>query len=230
MRKLSFNVMLLLCAFGCCSLAAQGFSINKSSIKVEREFVKAPVFNLAQRTYKSLSKPVNDVKWLQFLVTYTPVSAKKNVVWEDDLSVEMMVLLPAKKGEGYGKVIMLTGKQVLFSVPGDGKPHYVLFQISPAILKKYTSFVKYDNRSIDSNVYTAVIFRRGKNNQVLAVGYGAMKNKTSADIAKLFEQYHNSKIGVMKLENAILPKEKTPWQWVDVDIFDTPKSMMEGNK
>lgn len=230
MKNCTFNLIFFLCVFGCSSLMAQGFSISKTSIKIEREFVKAPVYNLAHRTYKSLSRPAMDPKWLQFLISYTPSSGKKKLAWEDDLTVEIMVLLPAKKGAGYGKGILLTGKQVLYSVPGDGKVHYVLFQISPSILRKYTSFVKYDAREVESNVYVAVIFRRARNNQVLAVGYGSMKNKTSVEIAKAFEQYHNSKIGVMKLENSILPKEKTPWQWIDVDLFDTPKSMMEGNK
>lgn len=230
MKKFLIKLTMLLCVFGTSTLMAQGFSVDRSSIKIDREFVKAPVFNLAQRTYKSLSKPSADIRWLQFLITYTPSSSKKTVVWEDDLTVEMMVLLPAKKGEGYGRVIVLTGKQVLFSVPGDGKQHYVLFQIPPAILKKYTSITKYENREVETNVYAAVIFRRGRNNQVLATGYAAMKNKSRSEIARLFEQYHNSKIGVMKIENGLLPKEKTPWQWIDVDIFDAPKSMMEGNR
>jgi hypothetical protein len=77
-------------------------------------------------------------------------------------------------------------------------------------------------------VFAAVVFRK-KTSQLLATGYGVVKGKSSGDIAKLFERYHKSR-GVMKLENGLLPKEKTPWQWVDVDLFDAPKSMMEGNK
>lgn len=206
---------------------AQGFSIEKRSIKIEREFVN-PAINLAQRTYRPLTKPTVPTKWLQFLVTYKPVSAKKkSPVWEDDLNVELMVLLPAKQGENYGNVIMLTGHQVLFSVQGDDKAHYVLFAIPPAILRKYTSFTKYDTKEAES-VFAAVVFRK-KTSQLLATGYGVVKGKSSGDIAKLFERYHKSR-GVMKLENGLLPKEKTPWQWVDIDLFDAPKSMMEGNK
>ena len=228
MMKFSLKMIVFSCALGASSLMAQGFSIEKSSIKIEREFVN-PAINLAQRTYRPLTKPNVPMKWLQFLVSYKPNSSKKTPVWEDDLTVELMVLLPAKKGEGYGNVIMLTGRQVLFSVQGDGRAHYVLFAIPPAVLRKYTSFTKYDNKEADS-VFSAVVFRKGRTNQLLATGYGAMKGKTSGDIARLFERYHKSKIGVMKLDNCLLPKEKTPWQWIDVDLFDAPKSMMEGNK
>lgn len=208
---------------------AQGFSISKSSVKIEQEFVRAPVFTVS-RTYGKLEKNNDAGRWLQFLVSYTPVSSGKQVVWEDDLNAELIVLLPAKKGKGYGNVIMLTGKQILYSVPGDGKIHYLLFHIPPVVLQKYTSLVKFDTKTAGNSVYVAVVFRRGRNNQVLATGYGAMKNKSVSEIARLFEQYHNSKFRVMKLENEILPKDRSPWQWIDTDYFDLPKSVMEGKK
>ena len=230
MKNTLLLFLMILCVFGGSSLLAQGFSINKSSIKIERAFVKAPVFNVAQRTYKALTKPASEVRWLQFLVSYEPKSAGSKTVWEDDLVIEMVVLLPAKKNQGYGDVIVMQGKQVLYSVPGDGKQHYALFLIPPSLLKKYTSLTKFDSRTADNSVYAAVIFRRGRNNQILATGYAQMKNKSVSEISRLFEQYHKSKIGVMKVDNGILPKEKTPWQWIDMDIFDTPKSMIEGTK
>ena len=207
---------------------AQSFTISKSSIKIAREFVKAPVFTVS-RTYGKVDKQ-SDSRWLQFLVSYTPVSSGSNVAWEDDLSAELIVLLPAKKGKGYGNVVMFTGTQVLYSVPGDKNTHYLLFLIPPVVLSKYTSFAKYDNRTLDSTVYAAVIFRRGSNNQVIAAGYAPMKNKSDSEIAKVFDQYYSSKFRVMKVENGILPKEKSPWQWIDTDYFDLPKSMMEGKK
>ena len=207
---------------------AQGFTISKSSIKIDREFVKAPAFTV-NRTYGKVSKQ-NDARWLQFLVTYTPASMGTNVAWEDDLSVELIVLLPAKKEKGYGNVVMFTGKQVLYSVPGDKNNHYLLFFIPPVVLSKYTSFVKYDNRALDTTVYAAVIFRRGSNNQVIATGYAPMNNKSDSELAKLFDQYYSSKFRVMKVEDGILTKDKSPWQWIDTDYFDLPKSMMEGKK
>ena len=208
---------------------AQSFTINKSSIKINREFVKAPVFTTT-RSYGKLDKGNDNARWLQFLISYTPSSAGTNVVWEDDLSAELIVLLPAKKGKGYGNVVMFTGKQVLYSVPGDKKTHYILFHIPPVVLTKYTSFTKFDNRSLDTNVYAAVVFRRGSNNQVIATGYAQTKNKSVAEIARLFEQYHGSRFRVMRVENGILPKDKSPWQWIDTDYFDLPKSMMEGKR
>lgn len=215
----------------CCgaSLMAQRFSIDSSSIKIEREFVKAPVFQAA-RTYKTLTKPAHEVRWLQFLITYTPKSSGKDVVWQDDLLAEITVLLPAKKGEGYGSTILLTGKQVFYSVPGDGKRHYVLFQIPPAVLTKYCDFPSYDNRELVNKVYAAVTFRRGNNNQLLATGYAEMKTKKPNEVVRIFSNFYNSKIGVVRLENNILPKEKTPWQWIDMDVFDFPKSLMEGKQ
>lgn len=212
-----------------CCLMAQRFTIDASSVKVDRRFVKAPIFQ-AQQTYKSLSRPAHDVRWLQFLVTYTPESNGKTTVWEDDLTVEATVLLPAKKGQGYGTTILLTGTEVFYSVPGDGKKHYVLFFVPPAILTKYCSFTKYENSDVSSNVYAAIVFRRGRSNQVIATAYASMKGKSDSEIAKIFSRYYKSKIGVMKLENGLLPKDKTPWQWIDTDLFDFPKSMMEGKQ
>lgn len=228
MTKLPLKFLILMIVLGSSSLMAQGFTISKSSIKIDREFVKAPAFS-ASRTYGKVGKQ-NDARWLQFLVSYTPASTGTNVAWEDDLSAELIVLLPAKKGKGYGNVVMFTGKQVLYSVAGDKNTHYLLFFIPPVVLSKYTSFVKYDNRTLDTNVYAAVIFRRGSNNQVIAASYAPMKNKSDSEVAKLFDKYYKSEYGVMKVENGILPKDKSPWQWIDTDFFDLPKSMMEGKK
>ena len=223
-----WKAAVVLFLFSCTALMAQKFSINPEQIRIEREFVKAPIFQ-AQRTYKTLSRPAHDVKWLQFLVTYIPNSGSKGngPVWEDNLTVEMTVLIPAKKNKGFGDVVMLTGKQVLYSVPGDMRAHYVLFQIPPAILFKYGGFSAFSRDASDS-VYAAVTFRRGSNQSVIATGYAEIKGRTPADVAKVFSNYYKSKIGVLKLEDAILPKEKTPWQWIDTDFFDFPKSMMEG--
>ena len=229
MTKLPLKILILMCVLGGPSLMAQGFTINKSTIKINREFVKAPVFSTT-RSYGKLDRGNDTARWLQFLISYTPSSTGSNVVWEDDLSAELIVLLPAKKGRGYGNVVMFTGKQVLYSVPGDKKTHYILFHIPPVVLTKYTSFVKFDSRSLESNVFAAVVFRRGSDNRVIATGYAQTKNKSVSEIARLFEQYHNSRHRVMKVENGILPKDKSPWQWIDTDYFDLPKSMMEGKK
>lgn len=232
--KFPWKMPALLFLLSCSAVMAQKFSIDPASVKIDREFVKAPIFQ-AQRTYKTISKPAHDVKWLQFLIAYTPKTEFKSgkdaqIVWEDDLTVELSVLIPAKKDKGYGEVVLLTGKQVLYSVPGDGRVHYVLFQIPPAVLTKYSGFAAYDRDAETGNVYAAVVFRKGGSQTVLATGYTLVKGKTSADIAKIFSTYHKSKIGVLRLEDAVLPKEKTPWQWIDTDLFDFPKSMMEGKQ
>lgn len=229
MARFPLKFLILMLVLGSGSLMAQSFSISKSSIKIERDFVKAPVFTVS-RTYGKLEKPNDTAKWLQFLISYTPSSAGSNVAWADNLSVELFVILPAKKGKGYGNLIMFSGKQVLYSVPGDKKKHYVLFHIPPVVLSKYTSFVKYESKSIETDVLASVVFRRGSDNRVIATGYATVKNRREADIVKLFDQFHRSQYRVMKVENAVLSKDESPWQWIDTDYFDLPKSMMEGKK
>ena len=230
--RFPWKTTVLLFLFGGAALMAQRFTIDPASIKIDREFVKAPVFTV-QRTYKSLSRPAHEVRWLQILVSYVPKTANGaagQVVWEDDLTAEIAVLLPAQEGKGYGKTIMLTGRQVLYSVPGDGKEHYVLFLVPPSILTKYTSFTSFQSRDIQTSVFVGVFFRDGRSQAVIASGYGVMKNKTPADVAKLFTSFYNTRIGILRLDDAVLPKEKTPWQWIDTDTFDFPKSMMEGKR
>lgn len=229
MKFLLTTGALLLC---CASLMAQRFTIESTSVKIEREFVKAPVFTVS-RTYKSLSRPAHEVRWLMVLVSYVPKTAggvAGQIAWEDDLTVEVAALLPAQEGKGYGKTIMLTGKQVFYSVPADGKEHYALFFIPPPILTKYTSFTTFQGKDIQTSVYVGVFFRKGTSQAVITSAYGVMKNKTSAEVAKLFNTFYNTRIGVLRLDDAILPKEKTPWQWLDTDMFDFPKSIMEGKR
>lgn len=230
--RFPWKTTVLLFLFSTAALMAQKFTIDPASVKIEREFVKAPVFTV-QRTYKSLPRPAHEVRWLQVLVSYVPKTVSSTpgpVIWEDDLTVEMAILLPAQEGKGYGKTIMLTGKQVLFSVPGDGKEHYALFLVPPPILIKYTTLASFQSKDIQTSVFVGVFFRKGSSQAVIASAYGVMKNKTPAEVAKLFTSFYNARIGVLRLDDAVLAKEKTPWQWIDTDTFDFPKSMMEGKR
>ena len=67
---------------------------------------------------------------------------------------------------------------------------------------------------------------RNKNQVLLARYIHSPKNMKNA--GRAFQRIMSSNVGFMKLPSAILPKDRTPWNLVEVDAFDLSKNTVEG--
>ena len=168
-----------------------------------------------------MSVPTTSAKWLVAIITYTPAAAyesgssrstKKRVRWLDDLTVELSL------------IILLSGKQVLWSVPCDGRRHRVLFAVPPLVFERYSSIEKFTKTAAAE--IPAYIEFKSKNQEILARYVYAKGN--GQRVYQVFQRLFNAQVGVFKLPTAVLPKEKTPWNLVETAAFDLPKSIVEG--
>ena len=172
-------------------------------------------------------------KWLTILVAYKPElalekkqgkSLKPRYRWLDELNIDIWLIIPG--AESYGSRVLLGGKQVLWSVACDGRQHYALFVVPAMLLERYGNLPKY-NRSIAEQLPIYVEFKTRNQELIgrsLRVPKGGAKNRWY----RQFQELIQANVGVYKLPNAILPKDKSPWNLVDIDSFDLPKSMVEG--
>lgn len=201
--------------------------IDGQTIDFKLDFYEAPNLPITG----GVSVPTVSAKWLVAIITYTPAlvydnssnrGGKRKVRWLDDLTVELSLILPG--AANYGSNILLSGKQVLWSVPCDGKRHRVLFAIPPLVFERYSSLEKF-TKTVASQIPAYVEFK-SRNQEVLARYVYARGN--GERIYQIFQRLFNAQVGVFKLPTAVLPKEKTPWSLVETGAFDLPKSIVEG--
>ncbi len=201
--------------------------IDAKTIDFKLDFFEAPNLPITG----GVSVPSLNPKWLVAIITYTPVAAyensggrnaKKRVRWLDDLTVELSLIIPG--GGNYGDYILLSGKEVLWSVPCDGRRHRVLFAVPPLVFTRYSSLEKFTKAT--AGEIPAYVEFKSKNQEILARYVYAKANAQRT--YQIFQRMFNAQVGVFKLPTAVLPKEKTPWNLVETGAFDLPKSIVEG--
>jgi len=203
--------------------------IDPKSITFKMEFFEAPSLPTTGGIQVTSS---SGLKWLTAMITYVPTlnyeesrrSNAKSFRWLDDFSVTLHVIVPAR--EGYGRYALLSGKQVFWSVPEDGQTHRAFFAIPPQILKRYGAFNKMNRET--ASALPALVEFRNKEQVLLARYYYIPKKQNQQNVIRSFSQIMGANVGFLKLPSAILPKEQTPWNLVEVDSFDLSKSAVEG--
>ena len=211
--------------FAAAGLQAQQapLDIKDSDIDVRLEFVESPRIG-ADNVAPMPSSGLSNQKWLEILVTYTmPLridQRTKQVEWLDEMSITAKVIVPAEYMGSKVKAI-ITGKQTFQSVPCDGKKHHASLFVSPVILSRYTPADFKLNKSAAKDIPAIAIFMT---QQQKAIGTGVQipRGVSLQQTAALFKEAETS-LGVLKLENSILPREQTPWAHLDFDSFDMPK-------
>ena len=219
--------------FICVMLAFQAAAQRKASIindfDIKASFNEPPSFPVG--SFSLASTQVR--KWLTILVSYKPAvamesrrgkNAKSKYRWLDELNIDIWVIIPG--AENYGSRVLLGGKQVLWSVPCDGKVHYVLFVVPAMLLERYGNLPKY-NKTIAEQIPIYVEFKT-KNQEMLGRFMHVSKNEKPDLMYNLLRNMIEANMGVFKLPNAVLPRDKSPWSIVDVNSFDLPKNLVEG--
>ncbi len=222
------NILAVLLGIAVSAAYAQTAEIPASSISVRADFVDAPRYE-GGRGYPNFPQQSfgHPAKWLQILVSYMP-RQNRDEAFLEDFNVTASVLVPANYVKNSTGPILLEGKQELWKVPQDGRTHHVLFVVPPYYFRNYTTISKFSAKAAQSQVYCAAVLRSGT--QVLGMGFSRVQGVSYETVRSEFAPFYAKEPQGMILRNAVLPKDKSPWQWLDADNFDLPKSMMEGNK
>lgn len=209
--------------------AAQRKTSILNDFEIKASFSEPP--NLPTGGFSMPSTQVR--KWLTILVSYKPEisleskrgkNTKAKYRWLDELNIDIWVIIPG--AENYGSRVLLGGKQILWSVPCDGKMHHALFVIPAMLLERYGNLPKY-NKTIAEQIPIYVEFKT-KNQELLGRFMHVSKGENRNRMYKVLQSMIDANVGVFKLPNAVLPKDKSPWNIVDIDSFDLPKNMVEG--
>ena len=202
--------------------------IDPRSIEVKLNFYEPPSLPVGGGI--QITSPISR-KWLTVMISYSTglseeegKAGKKKYRWLEDLNIDIWMIIPG--AEGYGRSVLLGGKQILWSVPCDGKRHRALFVVPPLVLERYGNLPKF-NRGTAEQIPVYIEFK-SKNQEVLSRFLYVPKNMSLDRARRAFQSMIQANVGVFKLPTAILPKDRSPWNLVEVDSFDLPKSMVEG--
>ena len=214
--------------FAATGLFAQSTEILKESdIDVKLEFVESP--KIGADNVSPIPSSGSAPKWLEVAITYTmPLITDlktKQVRWIDDMCITGKILIPA---EYQGKAVqaLLTGKQIFVSVPCDGKKHRATLYVPPVILSRYVAPDFKMNKSAAKELPAVVLFQT-KSQVSLGGGLQVPKNSNRGAALKALSDADGS-LGVLKLDESIIPREQTPWAHLDFDAFDMPKPTLGG--
>ena len=204
--------------------------IKESDVEVKLEFVESPKIgadNVAPIPSVGLGSAQ---KWVEISITYVMPSKMdpktKQVLWIDDFTIVARVMMQAEYN-GRPATALLSGKQVLMSVPCDGKKHRASLFIPPVILSRYAASDFKASKSTAKELSSVVIFQT-KQQVSLGGGLQVPKGSNRANALGAFKDADSSINGILKLEDAIIPREQTPWAFLDFDAFDMAKPISGG--
>ena len=201
-------VLMFLIAFASnAQSVARGF--KKGSVNLE--YKPSPLFYTFnhQNTNKTES-----AGWLLVKVKYHTPSQKRggNVIWIDDVDLEVEVVLPASyKGKNVN--VLLKGTIPIWSIPMDGKVHEEWGCIPPQVIHRFArKGYKIDKQKI---LARATFFTAGR--KILLRDFSTSNSRARKYFTKLTGSISS---GVLTVNNIILPRTKTPWMAVNYERFE----------
>jgi hypothetical protein len=209
--------------FFCCLLtiaASETFAQSDTfkNVQVKAKFQQTPTYQVTNYSSSNLG----NCEWLVLNITYnTPAGGRPNeYVWLDEVSIEAEILFMADY-QGKKVMAMVSGSTTYWSLEMDGKKHQEIMAVPPEIFRRY---------SLTPTFKTIPVFGRiifySKSRTILGGGYFYVNQAgtvTDKDIAGMFDKYKGPVSNSLKIENMILPRDKSPWAAIQYDFYDLIK-------
>jgi hypothetical protein len=191
-----------------------GFTI----IKVRSKLRNTPQYQISNYSTFNGSQ-----RWLEVSIDYlTPAikasSKGKKFRWLDDVTMEIEVLFPAVI-DNRRVMALATGSVEFWSIQMDGKKHYAAMLLQPQILARYGL----DRVYKESDFVAKISLYRGR--KLMFKTYSSVRGKSRKDIIRAFSKYSGKLKSAQYLElgKVFLPRNKTPWAFVQYDKYDMIK-------
>ncbi len=200
-----------------------------SDVDVEFALIDAPRLDKGDNATKPVPTTGHSMntKWLAINITYkTYLTGDKsgNFMWLDDMTIDAALILQCQTDtkKQYG---LFTGTQMFWSIPLDGRKHRASLYIPPFILARHIKIDKNKNTFL-KEIEGAVIFRDKDGKMLQAKFFPDLKGSDAKKVPEAVVkrlQLADKDPNIIKFDNSVFPREKTPWQWVDADTYDLPK-------
>ena len=148
--------------------------------------------------------------WLLIFIDYTPQGKNQ---WLDDVELDMEVLIPDDAKKAKSSYVVFSGKIPFRFVLMDGRTRTAVMAIPPHFLERYLPRMR---KLTAAAVNIRAVFRDSKGREL---GIGYYPSRSEKDSKEFFEKILK-KPTTYTVEDSVLPREETPWQFMNYDQSD----------
>lgn len=165
-------------------------------------------------------------KWLIFSIEYTPVAPEKQRhAWIDDVSLDIRAIFNGQS-EGRAQAVLFAGRSPFWTVPLDSRKHIATMMVPPQLLDRYLPSSGTSSTVSTGSTFTVEVTFRDRAGTVLGVGYSGQRGWPDDKYAGYFSKLNAGT--VMTVPGSILPRDRTPWAFQNIDDFDLLKPGADG--
>ena len=190
-----------------------------TKIKVTLSTSNPPTQTTSNSTPSTTSSWRN--KWLVISVEYTPTPQQKlRHAWIDDVSLDIHAIFNGQS-EGRAQAVLFTGRSPFRTVPLDSRKHIATMMIPPQLLDRYLPSSGTASTVNTTSTFTLEAVFTDRAGTVLGVGYYGQRGWPDDKYAAYFSKLNAGT--VLTVSGAILPRNRTPWAFHQIDDFDLLK-------
>ena len=161
-------------------------------------------------------------KWLIIAVDDTPVAPEKGMrnAWINDVEMRVRAVFNGQS-DGKTQAFYFSGSSLFWTIPLDNRKHIATMMIPPQLLDRYLPSGGSASTVNLGNTFTIEVLFLNRAGVVIGRGYYGRRGLSDEEYANYF-----SKLGgaATEISGAILPRNETPWAFMDIDDYDLLKS------
>lgn len=163
-------------------------------------------------------------KWIQIDVEYAPVATKSKThkdayAWLENVEIRYEVLIPATV-RGNASFVMCNGKVDYWAIKMDGEKNRAIAHIHPIFLERFAPDLRISKRTA-RDLHIKVSFYA--NGALVGGSLYGRKDSDKQKSALLFNKVATM-MNIVRIPDAVLGRNKTPWAYVNVDHYELIKS------
>lgn len=207
----------------CNEPAAEGLF---TKVKITLSSSNAPKVSGGSNTGPSLSTVSLRNKWLIISVDYTPaMPGKLRHYWIDDVSMAVTAAFIGQSDSDAIPILFL-GRTDFQTIAMDARKHTATMMIPPQLLDRYLPSSGSASTVSTTSTFAIQVEFLDRAGTVIGVGYYGSKSLNDKENKEQFDKLIRSK--PLMIQNAVLPRSQTPWQWIDADNHDLIKPQAGG--
>jgi hypothetical protein len=189
-------------------------------IEIKLKFVDSPQISAGNVS------PYNDskTKWLNIELIYTTEAIKNkesgNSEWLDDFSIQYEILVDSFF-KGKKVPALLSGTVKYWTVEMNGEKHYAEAFVHPSFIKRYFDPSMKIKGNTAEKIFARITFY-DKERRPIARSFNVPKGLSEDKVQGFFKVAEDS-LGVLRVENVVFPRTKTPWGNLNTDRFEVIK-------
>ena len=169
-------------------------------------------------------------KWLIITVGYTAVAPRTmRNAWINDVEMRVRAVFNGQS-DGKTQAFFFSGSSFFWTIPLDGRKHVATMMVPPALLDRYLPSSGSANTVNLGSTFTIEVLFLDREGTVIGHGYYGERNLPDEEFADYFAKLSGNV--ATEIPGAILPRNETPWAYMDIDDFDLlkPASAVRSNE